>query len=270
MTPVRPDFDRPPVVEQAITLMFAPIEGFSIGDIGLFWAQVRDDFPVCQTADRLQPAVEAFGSELNFQITLGTSVEVPRAFFRNTHGNELVQLQSDRFAYNWMRADGSEYPRHKKTTGRFWELFSLFERFLDERGLPQPKLQQCELINVNIAPLKEFGGTYASALEILSFLERQPIWPERIELEAATIQTHYILRNEQGLAIGRLHFDLNPVRDAASGEDAIRFDIVARGTMSPLHRNSADQFFSEARDYINTAFIRLTTDEARRAWGEKR
>lgn len=250
--------------------MFAPIEGFTIGDIGLFWARVRDDFPVCQTADRLRPTVETFGSDLNFQITLGNAVEVPRAFFRNSQGNELLQLQSDRFAYNWMKSEGSEYPRHKKTNGRFWELFTLFETFLDERGLQRPKLQQCELINVNIASLKEFGGTYASALALFSLLKQTPIWPERIELEAATIQTHYILKNEDGLPIGRLHFDLNPVRDAVSGEEALRFDIVARGSMSPLDRNSAELFFSEARDYINTAFIRLTTDEARRAWGERR
>ena len=48
MTPIRPEFDDPPVIEQAITLMFEPIEGFNIGDIGRFWDRVRPDFPVCQ------------------------------------------------------------------------------------------------------------------------------------------------------------------------------------------------------------------------------
>lgn len=250
--------------------MFAPIEGFTIGDIGLFWSLVRDELPVCQAVDRLKPSIESFGSELNFQISLSNAVEVPRAFFRNEHGNELLQLQSDRFAYNWMRSENAEYPRHKKTTDRFWEFYDRFEAFLATRGLPEPKLQQCELINVNIAPLKEFGGTYASTLDVFSLLRSAPIWPGRIELEAGTIQTHYILKNEAGDPIGRLHFEANPVRDTSSGEDAIRFDLTARGSMSPLERRSAEQFFREARDYINTAFLRLTTDEARRTWGEKR
>lgn len=269
MTPVRPDFERPPVVEQAITLMFAPIEGFTIGDIGLFWERVRDKFPVCQAMDRLKPAIESFGNERSFHITLSSAVEVPRAVFRSEEANELLQLQSDRFTYNWMRSEKSEYPRHKKTTARFWQLFSLFEKFLADRGLSGPKFQQCELINVNIAPLREFGGTYASALGIFSSLSTVPIWPERIELEAATIQTHYVLKSDDGAPVGRLHFEVNPVTDASSGEEALRFDLVARGSMSPLDRRSAERFFSEARDYINTAFLRLTTDEARRAWGEK-
>lgn len=249
--------------------MFAPVEGFTVGDVGLFWARVRDEFPICQAVDRLRPTIESFGGELNFQITLSNEVEVPRAFFRNKNANELIQLQSDRFAYNWMRSENSEYPRHKKTISRFWELFGRFETFLAERGLPEPKLQQCELINVNIAPLQEFGGTYASALKIFSLMQDVPIWPDRIELEAATIQTHYVIKNEEGAPIGRLHFEINPVRNAASGEDALRFDLIARGPSSPLDRRSAERFFSEARDYINTAFLRLTTDEARRAWGEK-
>lgn len=249
--------------------MFAPIEGFTIGDIGLFWDRVRDEFPHCEAAERLKPAIESFSGDLNFSISLSNVVNVPRAYFRSPKAHELIQLQSDRFAYNWMRSEDSEYPRHKKTTDRFWQLFRLFEAFLVERGLPEPKLQQCELINVNIAPLREFGGSYASALDIFNLIRTKPIWPERIELEAAAVQTHYIIKNEKNEPLGRLHFEMNPVRDASSGEEAIRFDLIARGATSPLDRHSAERFFSEARDYINMAFLHLTTDEARRVWGEK-
>lgn len=269
MTAVRPNFDHPPVIEQAITLMFAPIDGFTVGDIGMFWDKLRAEFPICEAMPRLKPSMETFGSELTVQLSFSGAVEVPRAFFRSKEQHELVQLQSDRFTYNWMRSPTSEYPRHQRTIGRFWELYDSLQSYLAERGLPEPKLQQCELINVNIAPLKQFGGSYASALKIFSLIENVPMWPERIELEAATIQTHYVLKNDAGEAIGRLHFEANPVRDNLSGEEAIRFDLVARGSPAPLDRRSAEHFFSEARDYINTAFLRLTTDEARRAWGER-
>lgn len=269
MKEVQPTFARPPVVEQAITLMFDPIESFSIGDIGLFWQRIYAEFPECIAQERLGQALEMLGQPLPFRLELTQGVETPRALFRNSQKGELAQVQSDRFSFNWMQVEGAEYPRHDATMARFWGLFEKFCAHLVERGLAPPKLIQCELINVNIVPLVEFGGTFERALSAFKVSIPTISSVDNLPSEGARFNTHHLFLDDQGAPIGRIHTDLHSVQNLSSQQEAIRFDITARGALSPLDASRAKEFFGVARSAINATFLAYTSDDARRHWGEQ-
>ena len=95
MTPIRPNFERPPLQEQAISIVFQPLDKFRIVDYGLFWAELAAEFPVVATDVPLEAPVEQFDTfrptEMSFQFL--TMPPIPRAMFRNPDNGELVQLR---------------------------------------------------------------------------------------------------------------------------------------------------------------------------------
>lgn len=264
---VRPSFSSPPVVEQAISVMFDPIDGFTIGDIGLFWNEVRSEFPECAAQEPLSRVIEKFGQPEPVRIELAQSI--PRAMLGAEGSGELLQIQNDRFGFNWMLTEGRTYPRHDATIERFWKLFSTFLAFLRGRGLRQPSLLQCELVNVNIVSAKNFGRGFTSLLDAFSYSLPEIDQLSNLRLEGAQIATHYVIVDDQSKPLGRVHTSLHPVRNVSDGEEAIRFDISARGAAEPPNQEGAAQFFECARSAINATFLAHVSADARRRWGEQ-
>ena len=60
---VHPKFSEPPLVEQAIVVAFDAVQGFDLSDYGLFWNEIRAEFPQTETASRLETAVEKLGQD---------------------------------------------------------------------------------------------------------------------------------------------------------------------------------------------------------------
>src|SRR5205085_2263174 len=112
MTAIRLNFERPPLIEQAISLVFEPIAGFGIVEYGLFWNEVAAEFPEVSTDAPVDAPVESFGDirpgSVSFQLL--PAPPLPRAMFRNSQG-ELIQLQSSRFGFNWAKQGDAPYPR---------------------------------------------------------------------------------------------------------------------------------------------------------------
>jgi hypothetical protein len=54
-------FERPPVVEVAISVQFQPVTALRTPHLGLFWLELRDRFPKIQELPPLPPVIESFG-----------------------------------------------------------------------------------------------------------------------------------------------------------------------------------------------------------------
>jgi uncharacterized protein (TIGR04255 family) len=49
-----PDYNNPPVIEVVSGISFETIEKFGGQHLGLFWQNVRDKYPLCEHAQRLE------------------------------------------------------------------------------------------------------------------------------------------------------------------------------------------------------------------------
>lgn len=269
MEHIRPHFDRPPLVEQAIVAVFEPIEHFTIVDYGLFWAELKDEFPVVESTDPAVAQVESFDHPRAPDPTLQLlqSLPLPRAMFRDAVGGELVQLQADRFGFNWSKVDGGHYPRSEPVMARFENLFERFRSFVAGRGLGSMNLRQCELTNLNIIPVQDFGAGYDEMTEALR-VDPLDLGLPFLRAETYTRSRQHRILGSNGDSLGRLHTVITPVVSTQDGAKAFRLEFTARSRPSINSLDEMRAFFAVGRDAINGAFCSTVTDKMRERWGQ--
>ena len=133
-----PEFANPPVVEVVLSLQFERVELTSLL-FARMWERFRERFPRVEEHPPLPPSVERFDPasahpELRVQIL--PAQFVPRYWLLSETGNELVQVQSDRFIYNWRKVlEGDVYPRYAAMRHAFEQELARFHQFVTEEGL---------------------------------------------------------------------------------------------------------------------------------------
>lgn len=268
-TPIRPEFERPPLIEQAISVAFEPIEGFRIVDYGLFWQQIAEEFPKVTAEERFESPRETFGDVRPAQtmIRIVPPPTMPRAMFRNVSG-ELVQVQADWFSFNWTKEDGRAYPRSEQLMDRFQDLYQRFCSFVERSGLGEIRLRQCELTNLNIFPVSDFGRDFADMTAALK-VDTLELGLDYLRPETYVRNRQHRIVNEAGEPIGRLHTEISPVFRNDDGSKAFKLEFTARSAPNVHSFDAAMHFFGIARNSINGAFLAITTDRIRAHWGEK-
>lgn len=149
-----PKFDSPPVVETVIGVSFDPIPGWDIPHLGLFWNQVRTDFPEFKVQPTLPDTPEEqfpakTPGKVNIEIT---SRLAARCWFVSAEGNTLIQVQNNRFCYNWRKTgENQSYPHYddsiRPSFVSEWNRFAMFVK--DEFRISAPPIRQCEITYVN-------------------------------------------------------------------------------------------------------------------------
>lgn len=270
MTPIRPKFKSPPLIERAINVAFEPLANFSVGDYGLFWSEIISEFPTSEAMDPLPLETERFEgfrpARLDLQIVPAHSL--PRAAFRNAQRGELVQLQSDRFGFNWIKtSDDHQYPHSEATLDRFFSMLERFAAHVERRQLGSINIVQCELTNVNVVLVSDVGQNFADMATVFKLAPIEHDFPI-IRLENQLVGSKHVMLNEAGQPIGRVHTLGQPSIRVPSNEEAYRLDISARGAPIGPGLDGVRQFFDAAVSAVNAVFLASTTVAGRRFWGE--
>jgi uncharacterized protein (TIGR04255 family) len=260
-----PDYDDPPVNEVVVGVQFnqTAITG---AHIGLFWEELRDEFPKVSEHPPLEPKIE-FLQPRRFS--------APRLEFSAWHGSrywltseddvQLVQVQPDRLLYNWRRGpNNAAYPRFEAVQEKFWSIAGKWSDFLKMEGQTLT-LSQWEVTYINHILTPEGEPTLA---EVLSF------WGEQLDralggaAEAGRLEAQRILtENNEPWARMYLNvttgirFDQVPL---------IAFELTVRGPSGDedAWETTHNRLF-QARRQIVTAFDTLTTPKMHAVWRKK-
>jgi len=267
-----PDFKYPPVNEVVLSLQFASIPSFHSAHIGLFWQKIRHEYPKVSAQAPLQAAFETFGiipvnPASPFQIEALLSPPMPRFWFEEQDGNELLQIQQDRIIHNWRKREAEqEYPRYESIRRRFASDLERFVDFLTTESLGKLRPNQCEVTYINTI---EIPGEE----QIYRHLERiTPLWTgctaERypLEIEHATLQTRFVLR-EDGRPFGRAYVSFGPALLASQNRPIIRLEITVRGKPRDESIPEAFRLLDQEREVVVRTFAAVTTPEMWGIWG---
>jgi len=129
-----------------------------------------------------------------------------------------------------------------------------------------PLLKQCELTNVNIIPVSDFGSEYrdmALAFKVDPFDWRVP----GLQAETYVRNRQHKILGEKGAALGRLHSVITPVVDQ-SGVKHFQFELLARSAPNIHDTEFAKLFFERAHEMINGAFVNSVTPNMLQHWGQ--
>jgi len=268
---VLPDFERPPVIETVLGIQFQRLSQFCSVHLGAFWRSLGSDWTKVKDAAPLQPQLERFaesevwGDVAPQQLVLsGTFVQ--RGQIRNDAEDRMIQVQPDRFHYNWLGHGGGEYPRYARVRPEFDKALSTFEEFLGNEGIGSLAPTQWEVTYVNHLHKGDLWSTPEDWRQMFRPLGCADSGSERVRLEAFGGEWHYVIGEQQG----RLHVKLQHGREkAGDARELMVLTLTARGPVASGNGPGLEwgAGLDLGHEAIVEGFKNLTTEEAHDYWG---
>jgi uncharacterized protein (TIGR04255 family) len=269
-----PDFDNPPLTEVALSVQFESLEQLRTPQIGLLWAEFRTRFPITQEHAPLDPVVERFGiprtgtPEVRLQML--ESPPLPRVWFVNSTGTELIQVQKDRFIHNWRKSgEGDKYPRYEPIRDTFRSELETFRTVLAREQLGDLAINQCEVTYVNHIVAGDGWKAHGELGNVLTVF--RPVYSDDnlAEPEDVRLGMRYVLRDEKNEPIGRLHVSAQPVFRRSDNQPMLMLTLTARSRPVGDNLDDAIRYLDFSRDAIVRAFASITTPDMHKIWGRK-
>jgi len=264
-----PDFRKPPLAETVLSLQFEPLNGLTAAHLGVLWERFRDRLPFIEEHPPLQAVRETFAppSPPRVVVTVEQKPPAPRLWFLNEAKSELIQVQADRFIHNWRKMQGLEpYPHYEPIRDKFRGEVAILEQFLKDEKLGTLAVNQCEVTYINhIEPsgVWERHGQLEKVFRNWKHLSESVFLPEP---QDAAGRLRFVIRNEAGAPVGRLHVAVQPAWKKADNSPILALNLTARG--APLGEGivGAFAFFDLGRRWIVKGFADLTTPEMHQVW----
>ena len=272
-----PEWKRPPLDEVAIAIQFREIGDFQSVHFGeLFEEYKRHGFGCTEDQHPIDPKYETFGKTVGDSIQLRFHQGPPplrRVWFMNDDDHELVQVQQDRFIYNWRKIEGSgEYRRFDNLYPKFEQNLAIFREFLKERQLGDLEIDQCELSYFNVIEIQE-GESFCKAFDRV-FKE----WSENddainiadvvVHPEMSRFRKSYRINSATDSSpVARVHVNADPAQHENTKQQVVKLQIVFRGP--PFGQSDQDLFklFAIGRESIVRIFDSIISEECHKAWG---
>jgi uncharacterized protein (TIGR04255 family) len=260
-----PKFAKPPVVEVALSVQFDRLD-ITTAHLGLIWQMYRSRFPTIQEKPELEPVIERFG--LPKKMVPGVRFEVgampiPRYWFVDASGNELVQVQRDRFIRNWRKTEGGpDYPSYERLRKSFVEDWKLFTQFVIDEVKVTVNPNQCEVTYVNI--LEDMQSSPLP--RVLAWVSGKCSDDYLGEPEDAELTLRYVLKDDDDHPWGRLHVAATPAIKASDNNPVVRLSLTARGAPLRKDSNAALEWLDKGHEAVVRGFASITTKEMHSIW----
>ena len=264
-----PDFNEPPVIETVLGLQFDSLESFSIPHFGLYWFKILADYPKFNVQPPLTHVVEQFGEETRkpYSIEMGLApFPELRCWFVNDTENRLIQIQKDRFIYNWRKIkETEEYPHYDYLKPKFIEEWNRFCQFLEEVKLGNVNINQCEITYVNHIDIGKGWKSYGDLNKVFSCWSGDPSVNFLPEPEMVSLNTRYVMPEKRG----RLYIIMQPGIRRHDAKEILQLQLIARGKPASSSIEDIMEWFDLGHEWIVKGFTDFTTDNMHEIWGRK-
>jgi uncharacterized protein (TIGR04255 family) len=242
-----PSYKQPPVDEVVCGFTFEPLRQLKIPHIGLLWEKFRNEYPNVQHAVPI-------ATDPSFLVDEATRLPLPRVWFISKADNELIQLQLDRFYYNW-RHRGDDYPRYTSIIKKFEKGKSELEAFTNELMLGSIKPLECELTYINHVP----KGQGWERIDDLQKVMRDFTWQkEKHHFLPHPANVAWQVRFELPQGKGWLNVKLNQATRKVDGVPSLILELSAKGLGEEKTATAMRKWFDVAHEWIVRGFTDLT------------
>jgi uncharacterized protein (TIGR04255 family) len=257
-----PTFRKPPVIEVACGLQFTSNRPIRTVDLGLFWDHVKADYPDTLEQPPLPqiPDPETVAQQLEVEFGFVPLPPLRRVWMISEDKSRLIQLQDNRFHYNWRRVnDGDPYPRFEAISDRFAEEWSRFEKWTRTVGIASVQPQRYELTYVNHVTanngLKRPGCNY----ELLRFFS---------PISGSLLKDPHVMAGELMYRLpsskGTLSVSVKQGVKRPDNAPVLNIELTARGSAQGV---SLSEWLKVAHQWIVVGFVDITTENAHKEWG---
>lgn len=261
------NFRNPPVSEVYIGLQtVGPI--FPVGELGRLSKVHTPRYPKIQFMRQVARMVEIPPSP-DPQLVVQTDLGGPRFWFVNEDETNVVQIQHDRFIYNWRRVkDGQKYPRFESVRSGFrTEFTALIEELKIDPG--SSFVDVCEVSYTNTIERPGKADIRADLCEIFRGITDLDVGVPGAKLQEGQFLWTYNLAGPDGEFLGRLRVTTVPHINIAANTRLLLTTIAYRGVPAGRTLAGAFKLFDDGHLAIVNAFKNITTPAMHKLWGIK-
>jgi uncharacterized protein (TIGR04255 family) len=269
-----PRFDKPPVIETVLSVEFSPLPGWQIPFFGLYWATIRDRYPKQSTQPALPSQIENLSDEympprrlvVDLSSSSFSSLLEARCWFYNEEETELIQIQRDRFIFNWKKGLVDQaYPRYENLRPIFEHEWNHFGDFVTSNNLGKPEVKQCEITYINHIEVGVGWKNYEELSSVLAPWSGAKSGTHLPNLEDVQIIARYRLPDGRG----RVYVQTLPGIRNTDHKEIMQLTITARGRPSSSDPTSVFEWFDIAQPWVSETFVEITTEQMHSIWGKR-
>lgn len=267
-----PEFVNPPVVEVALSVQFKRLANLRTPHLGVLWQEFRGRFPRIEEHAPLDAVVEKFGIPRAVKgvarIEMLETPPTPRCWFLDQAGNELIQVQTDRFVHNWRKIEtDATYPRYRNLRATFETELKQFRDFVQREGVGDFVPNQCEVTYVNHLASGGTWKTHSELDRVITVMRRSFSDDFMSEPEDANLRLRFQIPGNDRQPAGRLHVTLDSAFRNSDQTPLIILTLTARGAPLGEGVDGTLAFMDLGREWVVRGFTSITTSEMHKEWG---
>jgi uncharacterized protein (TIGR04255 family) len=261
----RPSFDNPPLAEVVVSFQLEHPLNIGALDVAELWDDFdKTHFPTYREMPPLEPILPDNVRVLE----LSHLPNMPRFWFEGVNKDELLQIQRDRFLYNWRRPteniDNTNcYPRYESVMKGFMKYNEIYCDFVKKKNLGDANRTFMELSYINLVEIPEGGiqdiGTIFKGIELR---DNETILPTPNNIQ----YTRSFNIPDRPL---KLNINLSSRQRISDGKSVFQYELLVRGPVNNLSSKDMVKWFDDARMWINHSFVDSTTEFMHKTWGVK-
>lgn len=264
------DFARPPVDEVVLSVLFEPLDKLLAPHLGEIWQEFKQDgFMGIAEQPPVLPAVEKFPNSIGeAQLQISNAPDLARIWFIHEDDNQIIQVQRDRFMFNWRKTESDQgYPGFSAIFESFEGFYNRFRQVLKKQQIGELVPLQYELTYID----QLFHGDGWDTLDDIGqiynlFVESQQSDSFWSGAESMILRTSFPVEDLHG----RLHLTISSRVKIPQQRQTLQTDFTMRGFPENAEYDTMIAWFKEARDRIREKFASMFTEDIQtKVWGRK-
>ena len=244
-----------PPINEVVLGLHLKLPCFDASFFGRYYEKVKKKYPKISKQVPLPPYAGENG-ELKFEDIC------PRMWFEEKEGSgNLIQLQSNRFHFNWRRQSEKSYPGFHNVYLSFVKEWQDYAEWLKKNNYySNEAITQFELSYVNyIEEDSALWTTPDNIQNVLNIITSPPSLQE-YSLNSLVMNHSYSLGND-----GALVFTVKTVERIDNEKKVLILETTAKS--NSIKDQDFSDWFTRCHDHITTIFVGITTDQAHNKWG---
>lgn len=263
------DFARPPVDEVVLSVLFQSLDSLLAPHLGQIWKEyMKDGFVQIEEQPPVSPIVEEFPGRIHVpQLQLLRAPDLARIWFTHEDRSEILQVQRDRFTFNWRKTETNQrYPGFSSIYNKFEGFYNRFCQIIKDMEIGKVTPLQYELTYIDQLKCGDGWNTLDDIGRIYNlFVDSQnsdSIWSG---VESLVLRTSF--RNVD--LNSRLYLTIRDRTKIPEEIQTLQTDFTMRGFPENADYTMID-WFQSAHDLIQEKFVSLFTENIQiQIWGRK-
>ena len=260
------DFANPPVDEVVLSVLFKPLNRFLAPHLGIIWQEFKKDgFVRIIERPPVQPTIEVFPNQDNeIEFEVGSVPAFTRIWLIHETENQILQVQRDRFTFNWRRTNTDrKYPGFSTIFEKFEGFYNCFSETIKNLRVGSVTPLQYELTYIDQLIKGNGWNTFDDIGQIYNLFtspeQANSFWSNA---ESVVFRTSFLIQDLHS----RLHFAIGNGIKMPEQQPTLQTDFTMRGFPKNT-RYPIEMWFKSAHDHIREKFTSIFTEDIQiRVW----